>query len=66
MRGPLWATLIHTSSLTLQVQRTLSLFRQVPAVYSPVLPASPTGYPRHNYEVDVNGLNYDGAKKLGE
>jgi hypothetical protein len=66
MHGPLWATLVHTSGLTLRVQRTLSLFRQVPAVYSPGLPASPTGYPRNNHEVDVNGLNYDGAKKLGE
>jgi hypothetical protein len=66
MLGPLWATDIHTPGLTLKLQKTLSLFRQVPAVYSPVLPTSPTGCPRHNYEVDVNGLNYDGAKKFGE
>jgi len=29
MRGPLWATLIHTSALTFQIQKTLSLFRHV-------------------------------------
>ena len=31
---------------------------------SRVLPTSPKGCPHHNYELDVNGLNYDGAKKL--
>jgi hypothetical protein len=24
------------------------------------------GMSRHNYELDVNGLNYDGAKKLDQ
>jgi hypothetical protein len=30
---------------------------------SPVLPTSPKACLRHNYELDVNGLNYDAAKK---
>jgi len=65
MLGPLWATDIHTPGLTLKLQKTLSLFRHVlrPSC-SPVLPTSPKGCPRHNYELDVNRLNYDGAKKL--
>ena len=29
---------------------------------SPVLPTSAKGSPRHNYEFDVNGFNYDGAR----
>jgi hypothetical protein len=42
--GPLWATLIHTSALTLQLQKTLSLFRHVLRLRgSPVLPTSPRG-----------------------
>jgi hypothetical protein len=63
MRGPLWATDIHTPGLTLKLQKTLSLFRHVlrPSD-SPVLSTSPKSGLR-NYELDVNGLNYNAAKK---
>jgi len=63
MLGPLWATDIHTSGLTLKLQKTLSLFRHVLRLCgSPVLPTSPKSGLR-NYELDVNGLNYNAAKK---
>jgi hypothetical protein len=32
----------------------------------PVLPTSPKSCLRHNYELDVNGLNYDAGKKLDQ
>jgi len=65
--GPLCATYIHTSGLTLQLQKTLSLFRHVlRRSGSLVLPASPKSFLRHNFELDVNGLNYDDAKRLDQ
>ena len=61
--GPLWATLIHTSALTFRLRRTLSLFRHdLRPSDSSVLSTPPKESPRHNYELDVNGLNYDGAR----
>jgi len=62
-RGPLWATLIHTSGSSNNFRVTLSLFRHdLRPSDSPVLSTSPKGSPRHNYELDVSGLNYDGAR----
>ena len=67
MRGPLWATLIHTLALTFQVQRTLSFFRHV--LPTSVLRSSKVTRVRlRNHELNVNGLsvnglNYSAAKK---
>ena len=67
MLGPLRATDIHTPGLTLKLQKTLSLFRHVlRQSRSPALPTSPTSCLSHNYELDVNGLIYDDAKKLDQ
>jgi len=65
--GPLWATLIHTLALTLQLQRTLSLFHHVlRQSRSPALPTSPKSCLSHNDDLDVNGLTYDDANNLDQ
>ena len=52
---------------TLEFQKDAQLVPSCsPAVRSPVLPNSPKSCPRHNYELDVNGLNYDAAKRLDQ
>ena len=63
MLGPLWATDIHTPGLTLKLQKTLSLFRHV---LRPVRFSGPPTSPKEclrKYELDVNGLNYNAAKR---
>jgi len=48
-------------------RKTLSSSRHVLRLSgSPVRPTSPKSCLRHNYEVDVNGANYDAAKKLDQ
>jgi len=64
------ATLGHTYpqlGLTLELQKDTQLVPSCsPAVRSPVLPTSPKSRPTTNYGLDVNGLNYDPANKLGQ
>jgi hypothetical protein len=61
---------VPTSALTLQLQEDAQLVPSCsPAVRfsgSPVLPTSPKSRLPHNYELDVNGLKYDAAKKLDQ
>jgi hypothetical protein len=65
MLGPLWATDIHTWTLTLRFQKDAQLVPSCsPAIRSPVLPTHPSRVSATNYELDVNGLNCDAAKEL--
>jgi hypothetical protein len=67
MLGPLWATDIHTSTLTLQFQKDAQLVLSCsPAVRFCGSPTSPKSCLRHYFELEVNGPNYVAAKKLDQ